>query len=67
MDKVAKEKMVNVKIKNETHRRLRSAAFFLGKDMQNLLDEILAEKLNTFDYADLAKSFVEKGYNNYDE
>lgn len=61
MDKVAKEKMVNVKIKNETHRRLRSAAFFLMKDMQDLLDEILAEKLNTFDYTALAKNYVEKG------
>lgn len=60
MDKVAKEKMVNVKIKNETHRRLRSAAFFLGRDMQDLLNEILAEKLNTFNYADLANNFIKK-------
>lgn len=62
MDKVKteKEKMVNIKLRNETHRRLRSASFFLGRDMQDLLDEILAEKLNTFDYADLANNFIKK-------
>ena len=60
MDKVTKEKMVCVKIKNETHRRLRSASFFLGRDMQDLLNEILTEKLNTFNYADLANNFIKK-------
>lgn len=62
MDKVKteKEKMVNIKLRNETHRRLRSASFFLGRDMQDLLNEILAEKLNTFNYADLANNFIKK-------
>ena len=62
MDKVKteKEKMVNIKLRNETHRRLRSASFFLGRDMQDLLDEILAEKLNTFNYVEMANNFVKK-------
>ena len=62
MDKVKteKEKMVNIKLRNETHRRLRSASFFLGRDMQDLLNEILTEKLNTFNYADLANNFIKK-------
>lgn len=59
MDKV-KEKMINIKIKESTHRRLRSASFFLMKDMQDFVDEIVSKHLDTFDYVGMAKSLQKK-------
>ena len=52
--------MINIKIKESTHRRLRSASFFLMKDMQDFVDEIISKHLDTFDYVGMAQSLQKK-------
>lgn len=58
--KFPKERIISIRIKEETHRRLKSASFFLMRDMQDIVDEVLNNHLDTIDYVSMAQVLQKK-------